>query len=169
MFRSYYGVNRDLRSGSARENVTNHEVVSADTKALKKALKELDKLDFDNTEPENTKKIYNTIMSFVDTYNNTVGSSKDSSTKNISNKAGKLKDAVSDYRKKLDEIGITIKNNGKLSVDKSKLKTATLTKVSMVFGDDTGFTDAIAAVNKKIGRNVASETAEMADGFDAKA
>lgn len=166
IFRSYYGTNREMRLESARKNSRNHDVVSADTRALKKALKDLEGLDFEKKDPDNTKKIYNTINAFIDTYNNTVDSSKASASGSVSKRAAQLKEKVKGHEKELEAIGITVKNSGKLSVDKSKLKTATLTRVKMAFGSESGFADDLKGVNKKLDRSVSGEAL---NGFDSKA
>ena len=159
LYNRYYSANRDMRLSSTRENSQNHEVVSADTRALSKALDALDDLDFEDKESDNTKKIYNTIMSFVDTYNNAVDSAGDSATRGVSSKVGKLKDALKEYGKELEEIGITVKNSGKISVDKSTLKTATLTKVKKVFSKDhSELSSELRKINKNLKRQVTRET-----------
>ena len=148
-----------MRLSSTRDNSTNHDVVTADTAALSKALDALDDLDFEDKEADNTKKIYNTIMSFVDTYNNAIDSAGDSSARGVSSKVGKMKQALKEYSKELDEIGISVKNSGKLSVDKSTLKTATLTKVKKVFSKDASdFSSDIRKINKNLKRQVTRET-----------
>ena len=159
LYNRFYSSNRDMRLSSTRDNSTNHDVVSADTTALSKALDAIDDLDFEDKEADNTKKIYNTIMSFVDTYNNAIDSAGDSETRGVSSKVGKMKDALKKYSKELDEIGITLKNSGKLSVDKSELKTATLTKVKKVFSKDASeFSADIRKINKNLKRQVTRET-----------
>ena len=161
LYNRYYSANREMRLSSTRENSHNHDVVSADTAALSKALDALDDLDFEDKEADNTKKIYNTIMSFVDTYNNAIDSAGESGTRGVSSKVGKMKQALKEYSKELDEIGITVKNSGKLSVDKSTLKTATLTKVKKVFSKDASdLSSELRKVNRNLKRQVTREVVQ---------
>ncbi len=159
LYNRYYSPNREMRLSSTRENSTNHDVVSADTSALTKALDALDELDFEDKEADNTKKIYNTIMSFVDTYNNAIDSAGDSETRGVSSKVGKMRQALKEYSKELEEIGISVKNSGKLTVDKAELKKATLSKVKKVFSKDSSdFSADIRKINKLLKRQVTRET-----------
>ena len=158
LYNRFYSANRDMRLSSTRDNSTNHDVVTADSAALTKALNAIDELDFEDKEADNTKKIYNTIMSFVDTYNNAIDSAGESETKGVSSKVGKMKETLKEYAKELEEMGITVKNSGKLSVDKSEFKTATLAKVKKVFSKDVSdFSAELRKINKNLKRQVTRE------------
>ena len=81
--------------------------------------------DEDGTESRvfdyNTSKITNAVTGFVKDYNSLVSSSSDVSDVTTSARADYLSTIANSYKSELSSIGITVNDNGKLSVDKEKL------------------------------------------------
>ena len=143
MSRAYSG-NRLFKDENYRKNSSNHEVVSADRKAMVRALEQLGDLDFDSTDEDDTKSIYNTVTSYLDIYNNAVTSANASNSSDIRRTGKDMKALMKEYGSSLENIGIQIKSDGTVKINKSELQKATTSQVSRVFGDN----DYLSGMNK---------------------
>ena len=143
MSRAYSG-NRLFKDENYRKNSSNHEVVSADRKAMVRALERLGGLDFDSTDEDDTKAIYNTVTSYLDIYNNAVSSAADSNSSDIRRTGKEMKALMKEYSSSLEAIGIQVKSDGTVKIDKSELQKATNSQASRIFGND----DYISGMNK---------------------
>ena len=141
--RAYAG-NVYFKDENYRKNSSNHEVVSADRKAMVRALERLGDLDFDSTDEDDTKAIYNTVTSYLDIYNNAVSSAADSNSSDIRRTGKKMKALMKEYSSSLEAIGIQVKSDGTVKIDKSELQKATNSQASRIFGND----DYISGMNK---------------------
>lgn len=140
MNRAYAG-NVYFKDKNFRKNSANHDTVSADRKAMVRALERLNDLDFESEEPKDTKSVYNTVTSYLDIYNNAVDSATSSNSSDIRRTGKNMKALMKKYESSLGEIGIRLKSNGTVEVDKTKLKKAAGSKVSRVFGDSDYLTE----------------------------
>lgn len=157
MMKSAYAGNIYYKDESYRKGSSNHDVVSADRKAMVRALKRLGELDFDSEETDDTKSIYNTVTSYLDIYNNTVSSANASNSSDIRRTGKEIKALLKEHKDSLDEIGIQFKSDGTVKIDKTKLRKATTTQVSKIFDND----DYISEMNqlmKKLRNQVNRET-----------
>lgn len=143
MSRAYSG-NRLFKDENYRKNSSNHEVVSADRKAMVRALEQLGDLDFDSTDEDDTKSIYNTVTSYLDIYNNAVTSANASNSSDIRRTGKDMKALMKEYGSSLENIGIQIKSDGTVKINKSELQKATTSQVSRIFGDN----DYLSGMNK---------------------
>lgn len=134
MTRAYSG-NTGFKDQNFRQNRTNHEVVNADRRAMARALERLENLDFSSKEEDDTKSIYNTLTSYLDIYNNAITSTGDSETSQIRRTAREMKKLMKEHGDELEAMGISIKSNGTVRIDKDELKKATTRQVSKVFGN----------------------------------
>ena len=134
MSRAYSG-NRLFKDENYRKNSSNHEVVSADRKAMVRALEQLGDLDFDSTDEDDTKSIYNTVTSYLDIYNNAVTSANASNSSDIRRTGKDMKALMKEYGSSLENIGIQIKSDGTVKGNKRELQKATTSQVSRIFGD----------------------------------
>lgn len=143
MSRAYSG-NRLFKDENYRKNSSNHEVVSADRKAMVRALEQLGDLDFDSTDEDDTKSIYNTVTSYLDIYNNAVTSANASNSSDIRRTGKDMKALMKEYGSSLENIGIQIKSDGTVKINKSELQKATTSQVSRIFGNN----DYLSGMNK---------------------
>ena len=143
MSRAYSG-NRLFKDENYRKNSSNQEVVSADRKARVRALEQLGDLDFDSTDEDDTKSIYNTVTSYLDIYNNAVTSANASNSSDIRRTGKDMKALMKEYGSSLENIGIQIKSDGTVKINKSELQKATTSQVSRIFGDN----DYLSGMNK---------------------
>ena len=141
--RAYAG-NVYFKDENYRKNSSNHEVVSADRKAMVRALERLEDLDFNSTDEDDTKSIYNTVTSYLDIYNNAVSSAADSNSSDIRRTGKEMKALMKEYSSSLEAIGIQVKSDGTVKIDKSELQKATNSQASRIFGND----DYISGMNK---------------------
>ena len=144
VLRCAYAGNTYFKDENYRKNSSNHEVVSADRKAMVRALERLGDLDFDSTDEDDTKSIYNTVTSYLDIYNNAVSSAADSNSSDIRRTGKEMKALMKEYSSSLEAIGIQVKSDGTVKIDKSELQKATNSQASRIFGND----DYISGMNK---------------------
>ena len=144
VLRRAYAGNVYFKDENYRKNSSNHEVVSADRKAMVRALEQLGDLDFDSTDEDDTKSIYNTVTSYLDIYNNAVTSANASNSSDIRRTGKDMKALMKEYGSSLENIGIQIKSDGTVKINKSELQKATTSQVSRIFGDN----DYLSGMNK---------------------
>lgn len=133
--RAYTG-NTMYQNAGYRSDQKGNDMLRADQRAMLRAIDRLDTLDFSSSDETDTKRIYETITSYVEVYNNAVSSTTNADNSHINGIGKKLRALTKDYKSQLSDIGISIKSDGTLNVDATELKKATTIKVSKVFGDD---------------------------------
>ena len=143
MRRAYAG-NINYKDENFRKNSSNHDVMSADRKALARALDRLGSLDLESKEENDTKSIYNTVTSYLDIYNNAISSAMDSDSSDIRRTGNAMKAFMKEYGSELEAIGIQLKSDGTVKIDKSELQKATTRQVSKIFGNS----DYISGMNR---------------------
>ena len=144
LMRRAYSGNTYFKEESYRKSSSNHDVVSADRKAMLRALERLEKLDFESTDEDDTKSIYNTVTSYLNIYNNAVGSAMDSDSSDIRRTGKNMKALMKKYGDSLEAMGIQVKSDGTVKIDKSELQKATTRQVSKIFGNS----DYISGMNR---------------------
>lgn len=170
VLRNAYSGNSNFKSAGFRANSNNHDVVHADRRALDRALDRLGDLNFDfDEDDENSKKsVYNTVSAYIDIYNNTIDSTKNSSSSDIQRTTAAMKKVMKGHADELEEMGITIKSDGTLKVDKSKFKDATPRQLEKMFSDENGHITDMKALMKKlrsrVGREVPRQDPVVPDG-----
>ncbi|WP_408070651.1 flagellar filament capping protein FliD [Butyrivibrio sp. JL13D10] len=87
----------------------------------------------------NTSKVTNAVSAFVKDYNTLVSSASDVSDLTTSTRADYLSKITKSYKNELSSIGISVNDNGKLSLDKDKLKEAGPEAVQNLFTQKAGF------------------------------
>lgn len=155
MQRAYSG-NVKFRDDGYRKSQNNHDVMAADRKAMLRALDQLDALDFDSEDSADTKAIYQTVTAYTEVYNNAVESALGSKSTDIQRSGKKMKALTKEYKDQLAEIGIKIKSDGTLKIDKTELKKATTREVERIFGDE-GYKSTMRALMQKMRNQVNRE------------
>lgn len=157
VLRNAYSGNGNFKSSGFRANSNNHDVVKADRRAMERALDRLDNLDFDSTEENDTKSIYNTVTTYLDIYNNTIESTKSSASGDIQKTASAMKKLMKEHEDELGDIGITIKSDGSVKIDKKELQKATTKQVAKIFSNKSGHISDMKALMKKLRSKVNRE------------
>lgn len=149
--KQFYRGNLFGATSSGRSGRSNHDLVSADVSAIKRAVKELGNYDYKEGAGE---ELWNKVLAYVDTYNNFIGSAKESGNDSLDRYAQKLKKMTKEHADKLAEIGITIQGSGRLKADKTELKETSRYKVSKVFSEDAEYSGEVDKYMTRIRRLV---------------
>ena len=116
------------------------------------------KLDFGNLDDEDTsaenKVLYNNFRAFMDTLNNTLDSSSESSVSDIKRLSKQIKSLSKDYESQLAKMGITISDSGYWTVDKDTFDSVDNKKFEKIFGDDSEFSSAVKKIAKKLRKRI---------------
>ncbi len=144
---NFYQMNRNAMKASARKDYNQNELSYEDSRALKKAAAKLS--SFDYSEEENGDNIVSTIQAFAETYNNTIesSSSKDSDTYR---QHQQLKALTNKYSEELEDLGITIEEDGKLTISENILKGSSFEDVREVFSNESDYVSRIRSIAKRM-------------------
>lgn len=144
---NFYRYNRAAIKVSSRKDYNQTELSYEDSRALKHAASKLS--SFDYSEEENSDNILSTVEAFVETYNYTMesSSSKDSDTYRQNRQ---LKALSEKYADKLKDIGITIEEDGKLSVSQNILKESPFKEIKEVFSNESDYVSRIRTIARRM-------------------
>ena len=131
--KNFYRYNRNAIKASNRKEYSTTELSYEDTRALKRAIAKLGDFEFD--EFDNEENLRSTIRAFAETYNLTMESTsvKGTDTYRLNKQ---LKELTDKYGDKLEDIGITIEEDGKLKVNKNIFEGSSLSELKEVFDKD---------------------------------
>ena len=147
--RKFYSSNRAASRASTRSTISSAELLSADSKALKKISKNLQELSYDK---DNGEEIYQNIKAFVETYNNLLENSDKIVDASLERNMKKLKNFIKDNADTLEEIGITVSSSRKLTLDKEDLLKCTPKKIGKVFSNSNTFSSSLVSFATKLER-----------------
>lgn len=152
VLRGFYEDYRDYAKKSGRSEASEETLDYADSKALKKAIKSFQSVEFNDTKDVTdtmgpVKDFAKKMKAFVDTYNYTVDSSGKKNNSDLKKIQKKMKNFVDQYKDQLDEIGISIGDDGYLKISESSDITTTK-RYEDVFGQDSEF---LSGLNKLAG------------------
>jgi hypothetical protein len=166
--RSFYKNNRDVIKSSDRKAFSNVELSYEDSKALSRAAKGLQRNDYssvnsdyssydddyeENEDLSDTTKA--TIEAFVDTYNNAIASGKDSEDHDTARYISQLKSLTKKYADDLEEVGISIENDGTLTIDDELLSIADNDKLENLFSSEQEYPRRVISLASKM--NIAAQ------------
>lgn len=105
----------------------------------KSLFKEVTKTDKDGnkTAGYDTDAIYKAVKNFTDSYNNLIDKVGNSNTKSILRAGASMVNVTDVNRKSLSDIGISIGADNKLTIDEEKFKRADMSKVKVMFADNS--------------------------------
>ena len=165
---NFYENNRSVSKSSGRSDYTKLELSYEDSRALTRAAKRLLKNDYGSDTDEKDTAISDTTRSaltaFVDTYNNTVDSSKTSTDHDTKYQLKKMKAYLHKYSDELEHIGISMESDGKLRINEDLLKTAKNSKVRKIFSSDQEFSKKFLNLSKKAHSAVESDIYSQING-----
>lgn len=165
---NFYENNRSVSKSSGRSDYTKLELSYEDSRALTRAAKRLLKNDYGSDTDEKDTAISDTTRSaltaFVDTYNNTVDSSKTSTDHDTKYQLKKMKAYLHKYSDELEHIGISMESDGKLKINEDLLKTAKNSKVRKIFSSDQEFSKEFLNLSKKAHSAVESDIYSQING-----
>ena len=165
---NFYASNRSVIKTSGRSDYTKLELSYEDSRALTRAAKRLLKNDYGSDTDEKDKAISDTTRSaltaFIDTYNNTVDSSKTSTDHDTKYQLKKMKAFLSKHSDDLEHIGVSLESSGKLSINEDLLKSAKNSKVRKIFSADQEFSKQFYKMSKKAHAAVESDIYSQING-----
>lgn len=165
---NFYENNRSVSKSSGRSDYTKLELSYEDSRALTRAAKRLLKNNYGSDTDEKDTAISDTTRSaltaFVDTYNNTVDSSKTSTDHDTKYQLKKMKAYLHKYSDELEHIGISMESDGKLKINEDLLKTAKNSKVRKIFSSDQEFSKKFLNLSKKAHSAVESDIYSQING-----
>lgn len=165
---NFYENNRSVSKSSGRSDYTKLELSYEDSRALTRAAKRLLKNDYGSDTDEKDTAISDTTRSaltaFVNTYNNTVDSSKTSTDHDTKYQLKKIKAYLHKYSDELEHIGISMESDGKLKINEDLLKTAKNSKVRKIFSSDQEFSKKFLNLSKKAHSAVESDIYSQING-----
>lgn len=165
---NFYENNRSVSKSSGRSDYTKLELSYEDSRALTRAAKRLLKNDYGSDTDEKDTAVSDTTRSaltaFVDTYNNTVDSSKTSTDHDTKYQLKKMKAYLHKYSDELEHIGISMESDGKLKINEDLLKTAKNSKVRKIFSSDQEFSKKFLNLSKKAHSAVESDIYSQING-----
>lgn len=144
---NFYKENRNLSKVSVRPDYNRTELSYEDSRALKRATSKLS--SFDYTEDENGDNIVSTIQAFAETYNNAIESS-DCKDADVYRQNRQLKAITNKYGEDLEDLGITIEEDGKLTVNENILKGSSFDEVKKVFSEESEYMKSVKRIAKRI-------------------
>ncbi|MCD7708299.1 MAG: hypothetical protein LUI02_00320 [Clostridiales bacterium] len=157
--RNFYSENRNAISTSNRKAFSNVELSYEDSRALTKAAKKINALDY-STVTDDTEDIdetmQNRIQAFVDTYNNTLNTA-DMDDHDTHRYINQLKSITAEHADELEDIGVTTNTDGTLEVNSSLLELADISKVRDIFESDSGFMKNVISTTKKLNSAVRTD------------
>lgn len=159
--KNFYHYNRTAMKSSIRNDYTKTELSYEDTRALKRAISKLG--SFDYTEDENGDNIVSTIQAFVKTYNYTIESTS-SNTSDTYRQNRQLKALTQKYGDDLKDIGISIKDDGTLSISDNILRKSSFKEIRSVFSNESGFINGVRNIAKRMNTSSYDEIYAQATG-----
>lgn len=149
--RNCYRDNRALVINSNRKEKTKGELSFADSMALRRSIAKLRDYDYENSTDDDLKE---KLTAYIDAYNNTLDTSKNSGTADVKQAAKSLKNLTQNNKEKLKEYGITVKNDGYLSLSDSAVSNISHKKFEKVFGAESDYMNDVYKYAKRINSRV---------------
>lgn len=147
--RNFYNSNRSARTSSTRKNMDNTELTLADSHALRRAIRQLSDYDFSESDETDVR---NSVLAFIETYNNTLSSTSNSDDYNLERNMKQLKSLTDSYSKELNKIGITVNDDGSLTSRESLFNSADISKFKKLFSKDSDYMQRTSSYAKRIER-----------------
>lgn len=158
---NFYKGNRNLAKATVRPDYNKTELSYEDSRALKRAASKL--VSFDYSEDENGDNIVSTIQAFAETYNNAIDSSS-SEDADTYRQNRQLKALSEKYGEELEDLGITIEEDGKLTVNENLLKGSSFDEVKKVFSEESEYITSVKRIAKRMHATSADEIYALMTG-----
>lgn len=169
LMKAYYGKSdnselassavKDLGKDSANATAKQLAKVQTATDSLKEAADALISTDFEAADKED---IYKKVNSFVDNYNSVISSVKDSDNASVLSRTLSLIGNIKANENTLGDLGITIGEDNKLSLDKETFEKANMSTVESMFSGNTSFAYRVSAQASLIHFSAANAAAKSA-------
>lgn len=95
-------------------------------------------------------KAFSAANSFVNSYNELVSAIKKSGDQTVSGKQEFISNMTNAYSKRLENVGITVKTDGTLEIDKDKFNAASADDLKKIFGKSESFASFMGSQAKQL-------------------
>lgn len=146
----YYDPNRQAKKASNRKNMSGDSLIAYDSNAINKFVKDIYKIDYNAPQSNSESNLKNKVSAFVTIYNNFVGSTKKSSSSDTVFRADKIKKLTKSQEKSLNKMGISIKEDATLEIDKDKFEDVDIEKVKSLFSNGSDFMKQLKKISSKL-------------------
>lgn len=162
----------DKESKTGSNNVEKYEQQKSAADSLVNELDKLtstaeDSLFAGAAESGSTEKLCDETEKLVEAYNNLLTASKSGAGAIEKLYAATLKEAASDNEEELKQLGITINNDGSLSVNEEKLSKISYDTFKSIIGGDSDFMVQLAVITTKIGSNAQANIESCSSSYNA--
>ncbi len=151
VLRNYYGTYRSFTTTNNRKSADTNTLSYADSMALHRAADAISDYDFENNTSDKT---YKELRAFVDAYNNTIDSTKDSTDSTAKKYYKKIQSLTEDYEGDLEDIGITITDSGYLKLSSSAITNIESSTFESVLGDDADYSTTLSKYAKYLAKHI---------------
>jgi hypothetical protein len=166
--RNYYKNNRNAIKSSERKDFTNLELSYEDSRALSRAAKRLTRNDYGSDSDAEDSDINDTtkasLEAFVETYNNALDTGKNSDDHDTQSYVKQLKNLTKNKADELEEIGISVGSDGKLTIDDELLSLADNSKLRSIFSSDQEYPRRVLSIASKMNNAVQNDIYSQVNG-----
>ena len=131
----------DSATEAIQKETANRQLVGGNASSLKSAAKTLSKIDFYDTSDAGKEKSLKAIKDFVSSYNSVIDTADDVNSKSILRNAVWMTNITSKSAGLLNEIGISIGKDNKLTLDETKWTDANSSAKAALFNGRQGFAE----------------------------
>jgi hypothetical protein len=166
--RNFYKNNRNAIGTSDRKSYTNLELSFEDSRALSRAAKRLTRNDYGSDSDAEDSDINDTtkasLEAFVETYNNALDTGKNSDDHDTQSYVKQLKNLTKNKADELEEIGISVGSDGKLTIDDELLSLADNSKLRSIFSSEQEYPRRVLSIASKMNNAVQNDIYSQVNG-----
>lgn len=145
-----------VKNSSSKLSASAAALMQTGSKSLFKEVDLTDK-DGNQTQGYDTDKIYESVKSFVDNYNDVISTAGNSSVNSVARARTSMISSTKANSKMLASVGITINDDNTLSIDEEKFKGADMTSVKSLFHSTGSYGYMIASRASQMSASAAFE------------
>ena len=131
----------DSATEAIQKENANRQLVGGNASSLKSAAKTLSKVDFSDTSDAGKEKSLKAVKDFISAYNSVIDTADDVNSKSILRNAVWMTNITSKSSGLLNELGITVGKDNKLTLDETKFGNANNSTKSALFNGRQGFAE----------------------------
>lgn len=157
--RNLYTENRTFAYKDKRTEASATSLQKADESALRKGIRSLSDWDYDddqkNSEAVTKGRFYSTLKAFTGAYNYTINSGTSASAASSVKRATQnIKSLTDSYADKLSSYGISVSDEGYMTLSDSAVDNIDIKNFKKVFGEDSDYMKELSELSKKASRRI---------------
>ena len=149
--RNFYNGNRNYAVKASRSDISTDKLSYADSVALRRAVKKLGSYDFKNAGEDDIEEM---VRGFIDTYNNTLDSSRYSTNRSVQSAYKGFKKLAETYADDLEDIGIKVDSSGYLKFSSSAKTNIKGSRFQEKLGSGSDFMKQLSTYAKRISSHI---------------